>query len=63
MSNPKCPHCGYTFSDDEIWHSDDFPQDDGLSEDFDCPSCENRLFITCEKTIDWVFTDEDGNDV
>lgn len=67
MPNPKCPHCGTEFSDDQIWHEHsgcEFPTErDGDTSDFDCPFCGERLYVTLETTPHWSFTDEDGNDL
>lgn len=68
MSNPKCPHCEYEFTDDDIWHSDKFPTErDGDTNEFKCPGCRDWLYVTLEITpswsLSWSFQDEDGKDL
>ena len=63
MQKPKCPHCQHEFTDDEIWRSDNFPLGDLETNDFDCPECTRRLYVTSDPIPNWVFSDEDGNDL
>lgn len=64
---PSCPHCGYPFDADEIWHGRNecqFPtESDGDEEEFDCPGCNKPLFVRLVLTPSWIFTDSDGDEV
>lgn len=67
MKLPVCPHCGFRFTDDHIWHDHgrcEFPTEhDGDMSEFDCPGCWRRLYVTLETTPSWSFQDEDGEDI
>jgi len=67
MTNPKCPHCGFDFDQDCIWHkhsSCEFPtESDGDEGEFDCPDCGEHLYVTLVLTPSWVFNDEDGDEL
>lgn len=67
MSNPKCPHCGHSFNDEQIWHGGNkckFPtQHDGDVDDFACPGCGVELHAQLNLTPSWSFVDEDGFEI
>lgn len=58
---PTCPHCDYTFSDEEIWHGGsgcDFPTSDTCSDtSFACPSCNKILEVTYDPIPHWEFAE------
>ncbi|MDY7117151.1 hypothetical protein RAN53_12420 [Halomonas sp. SSL-5] len=64
---PVCPHCGYPFDAEEIWHRRsgcEFPtESDGEEGEFDCPGCFKPLFVRLELTPSWTFTDSEGEEV
>jgi len=66
MSMPRCPHCGYEFDHDDIWHSDatEFPhRDDGETTQTKCLSCGIKLTIMLRTTPSWSFYDENENEI
>jgi hypothetical protein len=61
VSFPKCPHCKYEFSDEDIWHSGStiFPMiDDGAESDTKCSNCNEPLKIVLNLRPSWSFVDE-----
>ena len=65
MNYPRCPHCGFKFDDEHIWHGGDdceFPTTPGheTADCFDCPGCGEELHVEVEWTPEFYFVDEDG---
>ena len=66
MAYPKCPHCGYEFDAEDIWHtgSTDFPtESDGDTNDTNCLSCKKPLRVMLNLEPSWTFLDEDDNEI
>lgn len=43
---PKCPHCNYTFNDEEVWHGYGgcwFPTLCDTPKEFECPECGKSI--------------------
>lgn len=65
---PKCPHCGFRFSEDHVWHQQDgceFPTEPGeeTADCFFCPQCGKELYCEVDWTPTWIFVDEDGEHI
>lgn len=45
---PKCPWCGYRFTD--MW---DYGMDDDDCDEQECPSCEKPIWIKCRVSVDY----------
>ena len=66
MSEPKCPHCGYEFDAEDIWHTGgtNFPvSEDGEEKQTRCWSCDEPLLIVLNLEHSWKFIDEDGEEI
>lgn len=61
---PKCPHCGYKFTDDDTFYGkNDIGLDDGDVGDVLCVSCGEEFFVRCNHTMTFeCVVDEDELD-
>jgi hypothetical protein len=66
MVYPECPHCGYEFDAEDIWHtgSTNFPtENDGDETETKCSVCNEKLRIVLDLSPSWRFVDEDGEEI
>ncbi len=66
MAAPKCPHCGYEFDAEDIYHTGStiFPtENDGDESDTTCSNCESPLKLVLDLTPSWRFVDDDYEDI
>lgn len=68
-TNPKCSHCGYDLDDEETWHGEysvgKVGKGDCDDSELKCPSldCGKTFYVRCTHAIEFVQTDEDGDEI
>ncbi len=61
--SPKCPHCGYEFDEEEVWHSDHnnyVHTGDGDDSELKCPNtdCGKKFEVACIHEIKFEALEE-----
>lgn len=51
--NPKCPHCGYEFDDDQTWYNSRIADtsDGAENEGVECSACGGEFVVRAYHTV------------
>ena len=63
MTNPACTHCGYKFTEDEVFFGSNVDTDDGGVSKLKCKACKETFYVQCVHAIAWEQCGEDGEEL
>jgi DNA-directed RNA polymerase subunit RPC12/RpoP len=61
--NPKCSHCDYELTHDELWSDTNISKLGDEDSDITCPNCRNVFHVQCVNEIAFYQTDKDGEEI